>query len=151
MGSLPGTPPLADRVAAPPAVQLLALQQQPQAQAQPRRPRGVISIRPGSGSGAEGTLIEVTVIRGFDANAQLRVDFNGDDVDILQNGRVMNLGNLITDANGRATFTIRLRKDYPIFGQINRRGEPEGYIIRVRSGMGQNTVFAYGHYIVTRR
>ncbi len=29
MGSLPGTPPLADRVAAPPAVQLLALQQQP--------------------------------------------------------------------------------------------------------------------------
>lgn len=45
------------------------------------------------------------MIRGFDANAQLRVDFNGDDVDILQNGRVVNPGNLITDANGRATFT----------------------------------------------
>jgi hypothetical protein len=106
--------------------------------------------QPGLGSGAEGTEITVTVQRGFDANAGLTVDFNGNPVTILQEGRVVEPGNLRTDANGRATFTIKLDRNYPRFGRINGLGEPEGYQIRVASGTGQNTVFAYAHYIVTR-
>ena len=156
--SLPsGTGPL-PRVADPPAVPIqpggfnLFVQnlQFPNRVQGPRRPRGVISITPGSGSGAEGTEITVTVQRGFDANAGLTVDFNGNPVTILQEGRVVEPGNLRTDANGRATFTIRLDRNYPRFGRINGLGEPEGYQIRVASGTGQNTVFAYAHYIVTR-
>jgi len=107
--------------------------------------------QPGLGSGAEGTEITVTVLGGFDANAGLTVDFNGNPVTILQQGNVVQPGNLQTDANGRATFTIRLDRNYPRFGRINPRTlEPEGYQIRVTSGTGQNTVFAYAHYIVTR-
>ena len=156
--SLPsGTGPL-PRVADPPAVPIqpggfnLFVQniQFPSRVQGPRRPRGVISITPGSGSGAEGTEITVTVQRSFDANAGLTVDFNGNPVTILQEGRVVEPGNLRTDANGRATFTIKLDRNYPRFGRINGLGEPEGYQIRVASGTGQNTVFAYAHYIVTR-
>jgi hypothetical protein len=156
--SLPsGASPL-PRVADPPAVPIQQLGgfnlfvqnlQFPNRVQGPRRPRGVISITPGSGSGAEGTEITVTVQRGFDANAGLRVLFNGAEVTILQNGNVVQPGNLRTDANGRATFTIRLDRNYPRFGRVEERGQL-GYEIRVSSGAGQNTVYAYAHYIVTR-
>ncbi|MDW8224313.1 MAG: hypothetical protein RMJ82_15330 [Gemmatales bacterium] len=122
--------------------------QQPQRQ---RRPRGVIAIEPAAGPGAEGTQITVSVRMGFDANATLPVDFDGDQVDILQNGQLVPPGNLRTDGQGRATFSIRLRRNYPRTALINPINlEPVGYRIRVTSGVGMNTVFAYGHYIVTR-
>jgi hypothetical protein len=155
--SLPsGASPL-PRVADPPAVPIQQLGgfnlfiqniQFPNRVQGQRLPRGVISITPGSGSGAEGTEITVTVQRGFAANEVLRVHFNGAPVTILQQGNVMQPGNLRTDANGQATFTIRLNRNYPRFGRIGQDG-PLGYEIRVASGAGQNTVYAYAHYIVT--
>lgn len=106
-----------------------------------RRPRGVISLQPQIGPGTNGTQITITVERGFDPNTPLTVDFIGEAV-----GQPVNLR---TDANGHATFTITLQRTYPPFAVI-QNGEAVGYQIRVTSGTGANTVYAYAHYIVSQ-
>ncbi|HXG09536.1 MAG TPA: hypothetical protein VNK04_07080 [Gemmataceae bacterium] len=135
------------RITDPPAVGIppgngfvLQVQDRPQLaqREQPRRTtRGIIKLNPGAGSRKEGTEIELQV-SAMDPNTALEVDFNGDEVTIV--------GNATTDANGKATFKIKLKKDYPKLFGIDRFGNPIGYTIRVKSGAGASARFAYEVY-----